>query len=116
MWEERKKERKKEDRKEGKKENMMRLEQIYKLQSEFCRMLFKSQHVTASSDRQYNVQFTELHIFISEDISHKLLWNPPSLPYTIRAGFLGIEENSLFQTRVLRSVGNDKKYTHIRRD
>jgi len=85
-------------------------------QSEFCRMLFRSRHATVSSNRHYSAQFTQLHIFISEEISHKLLWNPPSLSYTITVGFLGNEEYSLFKSRVLRSVGNDKKYTHIRRD
>jgi hypothetical protein len=107
----RKKERKKEGRKEGKKENMIRIEQ-----SEFCRMLFRSRHATASSNRQYDAQFTEMHISISEEISYKFLWNPPSLPYTITVGFLEIEEYSLFKTRVRRSVGDHKKYTHIRRD
>jgi hypothetical protein len=79
-------------------------------------MLFRNRHATASSDRQYNAKSTGMHSFISEEISHKLLWNPPSLPYTITVGFLGIEEYSLLKTRVLRSVGNDKTYIHIRRD
>jgi hypothetical protein len=97
---ERKKERQTEGRNEGKKENTIRIER-----SEFCRMLFRSRHPTASSNRQYNAQFTELHIFTSEEIWHKLLWNPPLLPYTITAAFLSIEVYSLFKTRVLRSVG-----------
>ena len=90
---------------------MIRIEQ-----SEFCRMLFRSRHATASSNRQYNAQFTEQHIFISEEISHKLPWNPLSSSYKIIVGFLSTEEYSLFKTCVFRSVGNDKKYTHIRRD
>jgi hypothetical protein len=63
----------------------------------------------ASSKRQYNGQFTGTHIFISEKVSHKLLWNPPLLPpYTIPVGSLGTEESSLFKTRVFRSVGRTK--------
>jgi hypothetical protein len=82
---------------------MIRIEQ-----SEFCRMLFKSRHATASSNRQYNAKFTGMRNFISEGISHKLLWNPPSLPYTVPVGFLGTEECILLKIRVFRSVGRTK--------
>jgi hypothetical protein len=57
--------------------------------------------------------YTGLHIFISVEMSHKLLWNPPSLPYKITVGFLGYEEYSLLKTRVLKSVGDDNKTGNV---